>query len=385
MLTSSLRVAHDHRPYATPEKLELTHCLRAADVEVDGERPWDIQVHDDRFYQQLWADGSAGLGDGYMRGWWDCEELDGMMCRILHSGLHRTIRGWTEFDLTLQAKTLGPQTTPRALEGGPRHYAVGNDLYHCMLDRRMIYTCAYWERARKLDDTQEAKLDLICRKLALEPGMRVLDIGCGWGGVAKFAAERYGVSVVAISNSQEHAVEARQTCQGLPIEIRLQDYRDIRGRFDRAYTIGTFEQLGSRNQRTYMEMVANCLEPEGLFLLHTIGSNLSGGSGNPWVEWRIFPDSILPSCRQIAAAAEGNLMIEDWHRFGSDYDTTLIHWWRNFDHYWDGLRSRYDERFYRMWRYYLLSFAGAFRARHNQLWQIVLSPMDARRSYQPVR
>lgn len=385
MSVSSMDLVPRERPRVGREKTQLTHLLSIADIEIDGSRAWDIRVHDDRLYRRVWAEGSVGLGDAYMDGWWDCDALDVMMYRILHSGLHKRVRSWTELVSSLKAKAFNLQTTRRAREVGRHHYDIGNDLYRCMLDRRMIYSCAYWERASTLDEAQEAKLDLVCRKLAFEPGMRVLDIGCGWGGAAKFAAERYGVSVVGVTISHEQAEEALRDCKGLPIEIHLQDYRNIRGRFDRVYSIGMFEHVGYKNYRTYLEVVANCLEPDGLFLLHTIGSNISDSNGNPWVERHIFPNSMLPSCRQIVAAAEGNLMIEDWHRFGSDYDRTLMHWWQNFDRHWDSLKSHYDKRFYRMWRYYLLSFAGAFRARHNQLWQIVLSPEGSMRRYKAVR
>lgn len=366
-------------------KTRMANLLSLADIEIDGSRPWDLRVHDDRFYRRVWVDGSVGLGDAYMDAWWDCDALDEMMYRILHSGLHQRVRSWAELVSALKAKALNLQNRERAHEVGRRHYDIGNDLYRCMLDRRMIYSCGYWEQASTLDEAQEAKLDLVCRKLDLRPGMRVLDIGCGWGGAAKFAAERYGVSVVGVTISREQAGAARQLCEGLPVEIHLQDYRTIQGSFDRVYSIGMFEHVGFKNYRTYMQIVTGCLKPDGLFLLHTIGSNLSDTNGNPWVERHIFPNSMLPSARQIAAAVEGSLMIEDWHSFGPDYDTTLMHWWRNFDRYWDRLKSRYDERFYRMWRYYLLTFAGAFRARHNQLWQIVLCPMGSTRVYKTVR
>lgn len=381
MSASGEHVKREDTPRIPRERAQLESCLRAADIEIDGLRPWDIHVRDARLYQRIWAKGSVGAGDAYVDGWWDCEDLDGMMYRVIQSGLHTRLSHWTDIVLALKAKALNLQTSSRAREVGRRHYDIGNDLYRHMLDRRMIYSCAYWEHADNLDDAQEAKLDLVCRKLGLEPGMRVLDIGCGWGGAARFAAERYGVSVVGVTIAREQFNEAREACDGLPIDIRLQDYREIRGRFDRIYSIGMFEHVGYKNYRTYMRTVAECLAPDGLFLLHTIGSNVSDSHGNPWVERHIFPNSMLPSCRQIADAAEGHLMVEDWHRFGSDYDRTLTHWWHNVDRHWDSLKHRYDERFYRMWRYYLLSFAGAFRARHNQVWQIVFSPLGSARRY----
>jgi cyclopropane-fatty-acyl-phospholipid synthase len=237
----------------------------------------------------------------------------------------------------------------------------------------MVYSCAYWKNAGNLDDAQEAKLDLICRKLALQPGNRILDIGCGWGSFAKYAAERFGVEVVGITVSREQAGLAAELCRGLPVEIRLRDYRDVEGRFDHIVSVGMFEHVGYRNYRTYMETVHNCLKDDGLFLLQTIGNSHSEVVGDPWIDKYIFPNSIIPSIKQISAAIEGLFIIEDLHNFGAYYDTTLCSWLHNFERNWNKLKSRYDENFYRMWRYYLQLFMGAFRSRCLQVWQIVLS------------
>lgn len=285
----------------------------------------------------------------------------------------------------MRAKLINLQDRAGAYEVGRRHYDIGNDLYQRMLDKRMLYSCGYWKDATTLDEAQEAKLDLVCRKLRLAPGMRVLDIGCGWGGAARFAAERYHVEVVGITVSEQQAKHARELCQGLPVEIHLQDYRAIQGQFDRAYSLGMFEHVGHKNYGTYMQTVSEHLNEEGNFVLQTIGSNETDTVGNLWAERYIFPNSMLPSAQQIAVAIEGRFVLEDWQNFGPDYDTTLMHWFKNFNQSWQTLKSDYDDRFYRMWKYYLLSFAGAFRARHNQLWQIVLSPRGRRARYDAPR
>lgn len=254
-----------------------------------------------------------------------------------------------------------------------------------MLDKRMIYSCGYWESASTLDDAQKAKLDLVCRKLDLRPGMRILDIGCGWGGTAQYAAERYKVDVVGITVSQKQATFGKELCHGLPIDIRLQDYRDVEGSFDRILSIGMFEHVGCKNYRTFMRKVRGLLKDNGLFLLQTIGGNKSVTKTDPWIGRYIFPNSMLPSARQICSAIEGIFVLEDWHSFGGDYDRTLMQWFRNFDEGWDRLRKCYDDRFYRMWKYYLLSCAGSFRARSNQLWQLVLSPKGVFGGYRTPR
>lgn len=352
----------------------LQNLLNRADVWIDGDRPWDPHVHNPDFYRRILTGGSLAVGESYMDGWWDCDQLGEFFSRVLRVHMDAQFQKMANKLSRLKGRFLNLQRPSRAFQVGQRHYDLGNKLYRAMLDKRMIYSCGYWRDAADLDQAQEAKLDLVCRKLGLEPGMRILDIGCGWGGAARFAAERYGVEVVGLTISQEQAELARENCQGLPIEIRLQDYRELDEHFDRIFSIGMFEHVGHRNYRRYMEMVRRCLNDGGLFLLHTIAGNESSHNTDPWIERYIFPNSMLPSARQISQAFEGLFVLEDWHSFGPDYDHTLMQWYANFEDAWDELSRDYDERFHRMWRYYLLVSAGSFRARVNQVWQLLLSP-----------
>lgn len=356
-----------------------------ADVTIGGRRPWDIQIHNDRFYGRVLAGGSLALGESYLDGWWDCDCLDEFFCRVLRASLDTKVGFWRDLLLLVKSKCLNLQKPSRAFRIGKRHYDLGNRLYQRMLDPRLIYSCAYWRDAATLSEAQEAKLDLVCRKLGLKPGMRVLDIGCGWGGTAQFIAERCGAEVVGITVSKEQAAYAEALCKGLPVGIRLQDYRGLHEKFDRIVSIGMFEHVGCKNYRTFMEVVRRCTEEDGLFLLQTIGRNRSYASNDPWIEKYIFPNSLLPSAKQISTAAEGILVVEDWHSFGSDYDKTLMAWYQNFIEGWNELKGCYDERFYRMWTYYLLSCAGSFRACQTHLWQVVFSPQGVPGGYQSVR
>jgi cyclopropane-fatty-acyl-phospholipid synthase len=356
------------------DRESLQRLLQGADIAFDGHRPWDIEIHDPRTFEAILARGSLGAGESYMEGWWDCAALDEMFARVLGSRLQLRLNRAAELRTALLAVLRNPQSIRRSRQVARQHYDIGDDLYAAMLDPRMMYSCAYWQEGDTLAAAQERKLDLICRKLRLQPGMRVLDIGCGWGGAAQFAAERYGVEVVGCTISTHQAEAARQRCAGLPVEILLTDYRRLTGRFDRIFSIGMFEHVGRRNYHSFMQQARSMLAPEGLFLLHTIGSNRSQSTTDAWIERYIFPNSMLPSVAQIAAAAENSFQIEDWHSFGWHYDQTLLYWLANFDAGWPQLAQRYGERFRRMWRYYLLSCAGSFRARYNQLWQILLSP-----------
>lgn len=352
--------------------------LARADVAIDGRRASDIRVHDPRLYSRVLAQGSLGAGEAYMDGWWDCDRLDRFFHRVLSAHLDESLRTPRMVWQALLARLINLQAGGRAWEIGRRHYDIGDDLYRRMLDTRLIYSCGYWEHAGNLDEAQEHKLELVFRKLGLESGMRVLDVGCGWGGAARLAAERYGVSVVGVTVSRHQAEYARKLCEGLPVEIRLEDYRALPRRypksFDRAWSIGMFEHVGFRNYRRYFEVLSQCLRPDGLFLLHTIGAERPSTRTDPWIERYIFPNSHLPGASQIMAAGESLFVMEDWQNFGVDYDRTLMCWHENISRRWNEIADRYDERFRRMWRYYLLSSAGGFRARRNQLWQIVLAP-----------
>ena len=358
----------------------IQRLLDAADVRLDGGRAWDIQVHDESFPDRVLAHGSLGLGESYMDGSWDAVELDSMLCRLLDARLDCRVRTLDDYWFAARSRLLNLPKR-RAFEIGRRHYDLGNDLYRAMLGCRLVYSCAYWPQARDLDQAQEHKLDLICRKLLLEPGLRVLDIGCGWGEALRFAADRYGISGVGITVSEQQAAYARELCRGLPIAIHLQDYRQVSGRFDRIFSIGMFEHVGVANYRRYFELARERLQDDGLFLLHTIANNVSVRSTDPWIGKYIFPNSMLPSAAQITAALEGLFVIEDWHGFGTDYDRTLQAWRDNIERAWPALGAYYDERFRRMWRYYLSASMATFRVRRSQLWQIVLSPRGRRGGY----
>lgn len=364
-------------------KKVVQEILDPSDVQINGNRPWDIQIHNPNFYERVLSGGSLALGESYMDGWWDCEALDQFFERILEDRLDRKVKTNTILFLwvMLKAKIINAQNRSKAYVIGKRHYDIGNNLFSIMLDRGINYSCGYWETAKTLDDAQEAKLDLICRKMGLRSGMKVLDIGCGWGGFAKYVAEKYGANIHGITVSREQVKFADKFCQGLDVKIELKDYRNLKEKFDRIISIGMFEHVGCRNYRAYMKVVHRCLKADGLFLLHTIAGNTSVNSTDPWINKYIFPNSMLPSAKQITSAAEGLFVLEDWHSFGQYYDKTLMAWHNNFTKNWAKLKDAYDERFYRMWTYYLLASAGSFRSRRNQLWQIVFSKKGIKGGY----
>ncbi|QNI03879.1 cyclopropane fatty acyl phospholipid synthase [Halomonas sp. SH5A2] len=359
--------------------------LKQADININGNRPWDIQLKAPGVIESALSRGNLGFGESYMNGDWDSESLDQFFYRLMRAQLHQRIKPTKLIYHSLRSRLLNRQSAKRAWEVGEKHYDLGNEFYSAMLDKRMTYTCGYWKDAETLDEAQDAKLDLICRKLELKPGMRVLDIGCGWGSFMAYAAEHYGVECVGLTISKEQTEHGKALMKsGLPVEFRLQDYRDETEQFDRIVSVGMFEHVGRKNYREYMEVASRCLKEDGLFLLHTIGKNLSTTSTDPWIDKYIFPNGELPTLGRVTDAAEALFVVEDVHNFGADYDKTLMAWHKNFEAMWPKFKDQFDDTFYRMWRYYLLSCAAAFRAREIQLWQFVLSKKGVLGGYERV-
>lgn len=371
-----------------PPPAVLRDLARQAGVAFNGDAPWDIRVHDPAVYRQILARGSLGFGEAYMDGLWDCDRLDELFHRLLSIDVDEKMVGLARLRLLLESlrhRLLNLQSTARAYQVGEHHYDIGNDVFEAMLDSSMSYSCAYWAHADTLGQAQLDKLDLICRKLELKPGEHLLEIGCGWGGLARHAAAHYGVRVTGITVSREQRKLALERCAGLPVDIQLMDYRNLGGQFDKAASVGMFEHVGTKNYPVYFDTVRRVLKDDGLFLLHTIGSHTTSSFVDPWIDRYIFPNGKLPSALELAAYVEGVFLIEDWHNFGPDYDRTLMAWWNNFEAAWPRLSVRYDQRFRRMWKYYLHCCAGFFRARQGQLWQLVLSKRKRPGVYRSVR
>ncbi|CAI1792998.1 Cyclopropane-fatty-acyl-phospholipid synthase [Serratia marcescens] len=353
----------------------VEEMLAEAGVAINGPRAWDIRVHNPALFKRILQEGSLGFGESYMDGWWECERLDMLFTRILQAGVdERLPKSLSDIARIAYARLFNRQSRKRAWQVGKEHYDIGNDLFRAMLDPYMQYSCGYWKEAQTLEQAQQAKLRMICEKLQLKPGMTLLDIGCGWGGLAQFAAQNYGVSVHGVTISAEQQKLAQARCAGLDVEILLQDYRDLDRQFDRIVSVGMFEHVGPKNYETYFSVAARNLKPDGLFLLHTIGSNQTDLNVDAWIDKYIFPNGCLPSVRHIAEASEGRFVMEDWHNFGADYDRTLMAWLENFKKAWPDLMGGYSERFERMFTYYLNACAGAFRSRNIQLWQVLFSP-----------
>ncbi|KKR48127.1 MAG: Cyclopropane fatty acyl phospholipid synthase [Candidatus Curtissbacteria bacterium GW2011_GWA1_40_16] len=366
--------------------------LSQAGITINGTNQWDPQIKDPRLYDRILGGGTLAMGESYMDGWWEVKDLPTFICKVFRNASVLNFLGVGIVVQILQSKLRNLQSTTRAYQVGEKHYDIGNDLYQKMLGRQMAYSCGYWNRAKNLEEAQDHKFDLICKKIGLKKGDRILDVGCGWGGFARYAAEKYGASVVGLTVSKEQTALAKEYTKGLPVEIRLQDWRQLGGEtFNHIVSVGMFEHVGPKNYRAYMQKMRELLRDDGLFLLHTIGHSKTTRNLEPWFNKYIFPNGHVPSLVQIMKALDRRwfgdsvFIVEDVHNFGADYDKTLMAWFDNFDKAWPELKADYDERFYRMWKYYLLVSAGMFRARYTELWQIVLSKKGVEGGYVSIR
>ena len=341
--------------------------------------------------------GVFGLGEAYIRGEWSAELLTPLLKEIFERDARGEgpLRKWSPATFAHIAKdwVTNAQVGEGAYEVARRHYDLGNDLFSTMLDpETMTYTCGYWRKAGSLNQAQIDKLDLLCRKLGLQPGMRVLDIGCGWGNFAQYAAKRYGVSVVGLTVSKEQAALARERCAGLDVEILLQDYQTFSGQFDRIVSIEMIEAVGRKNIPTFFNMVERCLEDKGLFGLQVISAETFSSTSRAgldqyilWLRRRIFPNGYIIKLSELMAPARRDLVLEDLHNFSADYARTLAAWRANFVQGWPSLKEKYGEPFKRMWLYYLCGCEALFEARLVQLYQVVYSKGGTPGGYVPSR
>ena len=365
----------------------ISDLFEGADVQIGGSRPWDIKVNNDRFYRRVMADGSLGLGEAYMDGDWNCESLDQFFDRVISHRLNEK-HGITLplAILVMGSRIQNRQTISRAKQAADVHYDLPIDIFEATFDRRLTGSCGYWKDATTLNDAQDAKLDLVCRKIGLKQNNTILDIGCGWGSFIGYAAEHFDAKCKGITISPVQVDYAKKRYAGSSVHPILQDYRNFDGqKVDHLVSMGMFEHVGPKNYRTYFECARRYMKDDGLFLLHTIWENERYPTIDAWQNKYIFPNGDLPSVGQITTAVEGLFVVEDVHNFGTFYDKTLMAWNEKFQANRPKMVRCHGERFCRMWEYYLLQSAGAFRCRHISVGQFVLSPQGVRQGYESVR
>ena len=338
----------------------ITKKLKEVDVVIGGSRDWDIQVKNKKFFRKVFLNANMGLGESYVNKYFECRRLDQLIYRLRHYFPKKSIILKNIYDI-IQDKFINFQSIKRATKVAKTHYDLEVKIFQKFLDKRMIYTCGYWNNAKNLDEAQEKKLDLIAKKLEFKPNMKVLDVGCGWGGSAAYFAKKYRVQVVGITNSKEQYNYAQAHNSSELTQFIYCDYREHKEKYDAIYSIGMFENVGSKNYLTFFKCIKNNLKQNASFLLHTIGMDMTVNTRFSWAVKYIFPNGELPSQKQITDNIEHNFIIDDWHNFGCDYDKTLMQWYKNFVRTYPSFKSDYyDERFFRTWSFYLLLFAKFF-------------------------
>lgn len=368
----------------------VTEQLSRSGIRVGTDHPWDIQVHDPRFYQRLAMQGSLGAGESYVEGWWDCQRIDLLAERVLQSGLAnqwgRNLRAGMG---SILRRLINPQRGKRSEKVALLHYNIDPAFFEMLLGPTMNYSCAYWRSSRSLDDAQRQKMHLIGKKLDLGPQDRALDIGCGWGGLAHYLSSVFGCSVVGITNSTSQARYANERfgshlCTFIHCDYKAFDPR-AHGGFTKVVSVGMFEHVGIRNYQAFFGLCRRAIPSDGLILLHTFGRTIERDF-DPWTDRYIFPNSYLPTIQDIGRATGGSLVMEDWHNFGADYDRTLMAWLSRFEAWASSGACDMSIQQVRMWRYYLATYAACFRVRNRiQLWQLVLSRRGVAGGYRSIR
>jgi len=366
----------------------LESLLAGSGIAIGGDRPWDIQVRNDRMYRRALR-GSLGVGESYVDGDWDCDALDEMFRRVLGSDAQQRLLVRAAGALkALQARLTNLQSKRRSRAVAEEHYDIDHRMYALFLGPWNQYTCCFFDGTTELERAEVIKLEMLCDKLELKAGDRLLDIGCGWGGFAKYAAQTRGCEVTGISLSDEQIRYAVEYTKGLPVTIKRLDYRDLPesglAPFDKISIVGMIEHVGYKNYAGIMEVVHQMLKPGGLFLLHTIGNCEETKVVDPWIEKYIFRNSMVPAMQQLSDAAEGRFVIEDWENYGHYYVPTLQAWYERFNANWDRIRALpmkrpFDERFRRLWNYYLMSCKAAFDIEKLHLWQLVMTRRNSGR------
>ena len=366
--------------------------LNRAGLQVDGPNEFDPKVTSDEFYRMVTLKGMLGLGESYVLGHWDCEDLEVFFLRAFRSGLLEELANALPMKIMrFMYGVSNPQSVIRAKHNAQDHYAKQEAVVLSMTGRRKAYTCARWTdpldpNEVDIDIAQERKLQLIYNKLCLNPGKKTLDIGCGWGSLIGFLAERgvdsYGITPV------DSQIEYIRNAYGGTVKVAVSDYRDRPADwnlFDAVVSVGMYEHVGRKNADAYMHAVNNMLAPESLALTHCFGiANSKVPLVDPWTEKYIFPGVYLPTLSEIVQASENaDLRVVDVEEMGIHYQKTLRSWNKNFVEAWPMLKQNqsFNPCFFRMWRYYLLIAAAAFGARKIDLWQIIHQPIVSTRYY----
>lgn len=352
-------------------------------ITINQKSSLNISVANSDFYRKVINKGELGLAESFMDGDWTTDNLYGVLLELQKNrdkiSKHIKSNMFQILLFKIYYCIFRTNTRDTVKNNVSHHYDIGNDLYRKQLGRTMQYTCAYYHKSKMtLNQAQDAKMKLIAKKLDLQPGMSVLDIGCGFGALAYYLVKRYSVKVLGVTLSEEQIKYANKYYKHPNLTIKYKDYRDVTGKFDRVYSIGMFEQVGKDNYSVYFDKCYELLKTNGIMLLHTISKNYRENPRYNFITQYIFPEGELPHISDLSGKFLDNKWhLEDLHNFGQSYNKTLLDWHKNLDNFKE--LPNYSPRFQRMWKYYLLGCSAAFKVRMISLWQIVYTKIDSNR------
>lgn len=344
-------------------------------------------IKDPDVYRRVLVQGDLGLGESYMDGQWESNDLEAFVAEMLKLEVVKKDLGLLGLPL-LSSAIVGSVSwllfptnlsASGAKQNIAKHYDISMKLYEQMLGPTMQYSGAYYHAPdMSLEAAQIAKMRLVAEKLDLKPGMKVLELGCGFGALADLMATEYGVEVTGVTLSEDQHAYAKKHFKNGKVDIRLQDYRSMTGQFDRIYSVGIFEHIGRNCYETYFEKCQELLKDDGIMVIHTIGFCRSGQwNHGGWMNTYIFPGAELPTMSHFTQQFQEQWHLEDWQSFGVSYAKTLRAWKDNLNN-WQGLEE-FDQSFRRMWEYYLMCCAASFQARRTKLWQLVYTKYPSKR------
>lgn len=366
-----------------------------AGIEVNGSNPWDPQIHNPIAYNMTVGNGLIGAGEAYMRGYWDCEQLEEFFRRAVQVDLAKRMP-WNLSTATLvtKARLMNLQLPKRAWEVGRMHYDLPREVWECTLDFAMTGSCAYYRFPDEtLDQAQQNKLNLTLKKVGLQKGHSLLDIGVGWAAFSGLSAITYGAKPIGItvSEGQREYIRSRY---GDIVDVRVHPWQQtvLEQPVDRIISVEMFEHVGSDNYRKFFQLCRDSITDDGLMLLHTIVGHNPSKHIDPWMDKYIYPGGCIPTLGQITTAVHGLFHVEDVHDIGGHYPATLLAWMANFRRNWDVVKALGPKRlgmdpevFCRMWYYHYMASAGGFLSRVISVHQIVLSTNGVPGGYQSIR